>query len=86
MMHLEAMALYYGATIKGRVWQSFLLIWSLMLVCGMAKVEPPLLLLSLYQLGGLAALVCIDYFNDSIQNEVVLLLVTMFFYCAFLLK
>lgn len=72
MQYMEALALTRGLEIKGKIWQTLLLIWATMLVCGMAKVQPPLLPFFFYQSIVLSAIILIDYHTDKPQKEVVL--------------
>ncbi len=70
--YIEALALVKGEAIKGRIWQTLLAIWAVMLVCGMAHIQPPLLPIFTYQAIVLAAIVVIDSYNSEPQKEIVL--------------
>lgn len=72
MSYIEALALTKGDAIKGRIWQTLLSIWAVMLVCGMANIQPPLLLIFTYQAIVLTAIVVIDSFTSEPQKELVL--------------
>jgi hypothetical protein len=70
--YIEALAITEGPEIKGKIWQTLLLIWAVMLVTGMMKITPPLLPLFIYQAFVLSAIIVIDYYTARPQKEIVL--------------
>ena len=72
MSYIEALAITKGLEIKGRIWQTLLLIWAVMLVTGMLQVTPPLLPLFIYQAFVLSAILVIDWYTAKPQKEIVL--------------
>lgn len=77
MRYIEALAITKGQEIKGRIWQTLLTIWAVMLVCGMLKIQPPLMPIFFYQAIVLSIIILIDYYTAKPQKEIVLVWVLM---------
>lgn len=77
MRYIEAVSITKGQEIKGRIWQTLLAIWAVMLVCGMLEISPPLMPIFFYQSIVLSIIIVIDYYTAKPQKEIVLVWVLM---------
>ena len=77
MSYIEALAITKGQEIKGKIWQTLLTIWALMLICGLLEIAPPLMPVFFYQSIVLGIIILIDYYTAKPQKEIILVWVLM---------